>query len=101
MIFLSVEEVIQVHDDLVSEYGGLHGIRDLGLLISAIEMPKATMFGEYLHESVFDKASKRAPIEYWIWDGIHPTVPGHELMAREWIRRVSTRLKFLRIYKSC
>ncbi len=57
MIFLSVEEVIQIHDDLVSEYGGLHGIRDMGLLLSAIEMPKATMFGEDLHESIFDKAS--------------------------------------------
>jgi death-on-curing protein len=57
MIFLSVEEVIQIHDDLVSEYGGLHGIRDMGLLVSATEMPKATMFGEYLHESIFDKAS--------------------------------------------
>lgn len=57
MIFLSVEEVIQIHDDLVSEYGGLHGIRDMGLLVSAIEMPKATMFGEYLHESIFDKAA--------------------------------------------
>ncbi len=57
MIFLSVEEIIQIHDELVSEYGGLHGIRDMGLLVSAIEMPKATMFGEYLHESIFDKAS--------------------------------------------
>lgn len=57
VIFLSVEEVIQIHDELVSEYGGLHGIRDMGLLVSAIEMPKATMFGEYLHESIFDKAS--------------------------------------------
>lgn len=57
MIFLTVEEVIQIHDELVSEYGGLHGIRDMGLLISAIEMPKATMFGEYLHESIYDKAS--------------------------------------------
>lgn len=57
MIFLTVEEVIQIHDELVSEYGGLHGIRDMGLLISAIEMPKATMFGEYLHESIHDKAS--------------------------------------------
>lgn len=57
MIFLSIEEVIQIHDDLVSEYGGLHGIRDLGLLISAIEMPKASLFGEYLHESIFDKAA--------------------------------------------
>lgn len=57
MIFLTVEEVIQIHDELVSEYGGLHGIRDMGLLVSAIEMPKATMFGEYLHESILDKAS--------------------------------------------
>ncbi len=57
MNFLSVEEVKQLHDDLVSAYGGLHGIRDIGLLLSAIEMPKATMFGEHLHESIFDKAA--------------------------------------------
>jgi len=57
MIFLTIEEIIQIHDDLVSEYGGLQGIRDMGLLISAIEMPKATMFGEHLHKSLFDKAS--------------------------------------------
>lgn len=57
MIFLTVEEVIQIHDELVAAYGGLHGIRDMGLLISAIEMPKASMFGEYLHESIFDKAA--------------------------------------------
>ncbi len=57
MIFLSVEEVIQIHDELISAYGGLHGVRDLGLLISALEMPKAAMYGEYLHESVFDKAA--------------------------------------------
>ncbi|CUI18061.1 Toxin doc (plasmid) [Candidatus Protochlamydia naegleriophila] len=57
MIFLSVEEVIHIHDELISEYGGLHGVRDMGLLISALEMPKAAMYGEYLHESIFDKAS--------------------------------------------
>lgn len=57
MIFLTLEEVIQIHDDLVSEYGGLQGIRDMGLLVSAIEMPKAAMFGEDLHASLFDKAS--------------------------------------------
>jgi lysophospholipase L1-like esterase len=49
--------------------------------------------------SVFDKASKKAPIEYWMWDGIHPTVAGHELMAREWITKVRARLKFLKTYK--
>lgn len=57
MIFLSVEEVIQVHDELINIYGGFHGVRDIGLLISAIEMPKAAIFETYLHESIFDKAS--------------------------------------------
>lgn len=47
---------------------------------------------------VFDKAQKKASIEYWMWDGIHPTVPGHELMAREWIKQVSSKLKFLKRY---
>jgi lysophospholipase L1-like esterase len=49
--------------------------------------------------AVFDNASESVPIEYWMWDGIHPTVPGHELMAREWIKTTGSRLKFLRSYK--
>jgi len=47
-------------------------------------------------QEVFDKACKRAPADYWIWDGVHPTVSGHELMAREWIKMVSKRIKFLK-----
>lgn len=57
MIYLNIEEVIKLHDRIVERYGGLHGIRDMGLLLSAIEMPKAMMFGEDLHKSLFDKAS--------------------------------------------
>jgi lysophospholipase L1-like esterase len=49
-------------------------------------------------QMVFQKGAERAPDSYWIWDGIHPTVPGHELMAREWLKQVSRRLKFLKIY---
>ena len=48
------------------------------------------------YAAVFDRAIQRAPAEYWIWDGIHPTVFGHELMAREWIKQVAARLKFLK-----
>ena len=40
-------------------------------------------------QKVFDEARKRAPAEYWLYDGIHPTHPGHQLMADEWIRAVS------------
>ena len=50
------------------------------------------------YHAVFDKAMQKAPAEYWIWDGIHPTVPAHELMAREWIKQTSKRLKFLKRY---
>ena len=39
-------------------------------------------------QHVFDEAVKRAPAEYWIWDGVHPTYSGHELMAEEWIKTV-------------
>ena len=45
-------------------------------------------------QSVFDIAFEKAPVEYWIWDGVHPTVAGHELMAREWIKQVNKRILF-------
>jgi len=48
--------------------------------------------------AVFENAKNEAPIDYWSWDGIHPRVFGHELMAREWIKHVSSRLKFLNFY---
>lgn len=48
------------------------------------------------YPAVFDKAIQKAPIEYWIWDGVHPTVFAHELMAREWMKQVGKRLRFLR-----
>lgn len=57
MIFLSVEDVIDYHTDIINEFGGSHGIRDMGLLISAVEIPKATMFGEDLHPTIFEKAA--------------------------------------------
>jgi lysophospholipase L1-like esterase len=42
------------------------------------------------YQQVFDDAAKRAPAEYWIWDGVHPTYSGHQLMADEWVRTVQT-----------
>lgn len=39
-------------------------------------------------QRVFDDAARRAPADYWIWDGVHPTYAGHQLMADEWVRTV-------------
>ena len=40
------------------------------------------------YQKMFDDATKRAPADYWIWDGVHPTFSGHQLMADEWVRTV-------------
>lgn len=37
-------------------------------------------------QRVFDEASKRAPAEYWVFDGVHPTYAGNQLIADEWVR---------------
>lgn len=39
-------------------------------------------------QRVFDDDAKRAPADYWIWDRVHPTYRGHQLMADEWERVV-------------
>jgi len=40
------------------------------------------------YQRIFDEAAKRAPADYWIWDSVHPTYRGHQLMADEWERVV-------------
>jgi len=47
-------------------------------------------------QTVMNKACDRAPAGYWMWDGIHPTVAGHELLTREWIKVVGKNLRFVR-----
>ena len=39
-------------------------------------------------QKIFDDAARRASWSYWVWDGVHPTYRGHQLMADEWLRVV-------------
>ena len=39
-------------------------------------------------QKFFNDACQRAPASHWIWDDIHPTYSGHQLMADEWERVV-------------
>ena len=38
------------------------------------------------YQEIFDAALKRAPAEYWLGDGVHPTLAGHQLMAEAWLK---------------
>ena len=39
-------------------------------------------------QKVFDEAVKHAPATYWTGDGVHPAMPGAQLMAEAWLRVV-------------
>ncbi len=41
------------------------------------------------YQQVFNDALKDAPAEYWAPDGVHPTVAGHMLMGKAWLRAVA------------
>ncbi len=55
--YLALEQVIKMHDAFIEKFGGLQGIRDMNLLLSAIETPKAAMFGTDLYHTIYDKAA--------------------------------------------
>lgn len=72
--FLSLAEVLQIHQDQVSRYGGDPGIRDLNALKSALGMPAATYGGDFLHADIFSMA---AAYLFHI-TGNHPFVDGNK-----------------------
>jgi death-on-curing protein len=55
--FLTLDEVLGIHADQISRYGGASGIRDLGLLQSALSMPQTTYDDEFLHGTLFEMAA--------------------------------------------
>jgi len=56
-IFLNLQEVLQVHRDQIERYGGLGGVRDSGLLQSALAAPAAGFGGGYLHSDLCEMAA--------------------------------------------
>lgn len=57
IIFLELDDVLEIHKDLIELCGGSYGIRDEGLLKSALEMPKSGFGNEYFHKDLFEMAS--------------------------------------------
>ncbi|HEY3352160.1 MAG TPA: Fic family protein [Polyangia bacterium] len=58
--FLSVEEALFLHEEQLARYGGAGGVRDLGLLESAMATPQATFDGRFVHADLFAMAAAYA-----------------------------------------
>lgn len=75
--YITFEYVLEIHDELIEEYGGRKGILNEGLLRSALEMPKARFNKRDLHRTIFDKVS--AYLFHIIKN--HPFVDGNKRTA--------------------
>lgn len=75
--FISTTRVLYIHDQMVRKFGGSHGVRDIGLVESAVARPQATFGGQYLYGSIFDKAA--ALLQSLLKN--HPFVDGNKRTA--------------------
>lgn len=73
-VFLTLEDVLEAHQRLLDRYGGTQGLRDRAALESAINMPKATFAGEYLHPDLYSMAA--AHLFHLVQN--HPFVEGNK-----------------------
>lgn len=72
--FLSLAHLLRIHQESIDTYGGSPGLRDRGLLESAIGQPRAQLAGQYLHE---DLPAMAAAYLYHIVSN-HPFVDGNK-----------------------
>ena len=84
-LFLTLDQVLTLHAEQIHLFGGSLGIRDAGLLQSALGSVEATFGGAFLHESIFEMG---AAYLYGICRN-HPFVDGNKRGA------VSAALTFL------
>ena len=76
-VFLTLAEVVEIHNDQVKRYGGSRSLRDLGLLESALAQPEASFGGEWLHKDLYEMAAAYA---YHLCKN-HPFVDGNKRTA--------------------
>jgi len=55
--YISLEEILRLHFQVIEDFGGRHGVRDEGRLKSVVQTPKQVAFGEEQYPSVYDNAA--------------------------------------------
>ena len=79
MVFLTLDDILESHQNQIETYGGSHGIRDIGLLESAIAQPEASFGGQYLHADIFEMAA--AYLYHLVMN--HPFIDGNKRVGLE------------------
>jgi hypothetical protein len=72
--YLTIEQILAIHETLINRYGGSHGIRDKGLLESAVFRPQTVIFGKEAYPALFEKC---AVLGYSIIQN-HPFLDGNK-----------------------
>jgi death-on-curing protein len=70
--YLTLAEVLAMHEDLIARYGGSPGIRDLGLLEAALFRPQTGYYADIIAEAAA------------LWESLsqnHPFVDGNKRVA--------------------
>jgi death-on-curing protein len=75
--FLTLADVVEIHNDQISRYGGHSGVRDIGLLESALAMPVASFQNEWFHKDIYEMAAAYA----WHLCSNHPFYDGNKRTA--------------------
>jgi death on curing protein len=75
--YLSVEDILRLHFQIIEDFGGSHGVRDEGRLLSVVQVPKLNVFGKEQYRSVFEKAA--VYLRNTIGD--HPFIDGYKRTA--------------------
>jgi death-on-curing protein len=85
--FLTVDEVVEIHELQITRFGGGRGLRDRGLLVSAVAQPAAAYDGRFLHDDLYEMAA--AYLFHLVAN--HPFVDGNKRVG------LATALVFLEI----
>ena len=75
--YISLEEILRLHYQVIEDFGGSHGVRDEGHLSSVAKAPVQTVFGAEQYPTVFDKAA----VYFRNIIGDHPFTDGNKRTA--------------------
>lgn len=77
MHYLSVEEILRLHFQVIKDFGGSHGVRDESRLKPLVDVPRQAVFGQEQYPGIFEKAA--VYLRNIIGD--HPFIDGNKRTA--------------------